>query len=105
MHFVARLRELSGGKPVGIKLCVGQPHEVEEHVGKLLTKGITLLVLPLRQADRCAGVAAPLEALAELADLADEREGEVARGVELVPIPGGGEIYLRQPQRKVRLEG
>lgn len=25
--FVARLRELSGGKPIGVKLCVGQPHE------------------------------------------------------------------------------
>ena len=28
MQFVAKLRDLSGGKPVGIKLCVGQPHEV-----------------------------------------------------------------------------
>jgi len=26
--FVDRLRELSGGKPVGVKLCVGLPHEV-----------------------------------------------------------------------------
>ncbi|HPF79266.1 MAG TPA: FMN-binding glutamate synthase family protein, partial [Alphaproteobacteria bacterium] len=28
MEFAAKMRELSGGKPVGIKLCVGQPHEV-----------------------------------------------------------------------------
>jgi glutamate synthase domain-containing protein 2 len=28
MEFLARMRELSGGKPVGFKLCVGQPHEV-----------------------------------------------------------------------------
>src|SRR5699024_2566947 len=28
MHFVARLRELSGGKPVGVKLCVGDRSEV-----------------------------------------------------------------------------
>ena len=28
LEFVTRLRELSGGKPAGIKLCVGQPHEV-----------------------------------------------------------------------------
>ena len=28
MLFVAQLRELSGGKPVGIKFCVGQPAEV-----------------------------------------------------------------------------
>lgn len=27
LSFVARLRELSGGKPVGFKLCVGQPGE------------------------------------------------------------------------------
>jgi len=28
MAFVKQLRDLSGGKPVGIKLCVGHPHEV-----------------------------------------------------------------------------
>ena len=28
VHFVTRLRTLSGGKPVGIKLCVGEPSEV-----------------------------------------------------------------------------
>jgi glutamate synthase domain-containing protein 2 len=28
LEFVTRLRELSGGKPVGIKLCVGRPSEV-----------------------------------------------------------------------------
>ncbi len=27
MHFVARLRELAGGKPVGFKLCIGHPWE------------------------------------------------------------------------------
>ena len=27
MHFVTHLRELSGGEPVGIKLCVGHPRE------------------------------------------------------------------------------
>ncbi len=28
LEFVSQLREASGGKPVGIKLCVGKPHEV-----------------------------------------------------------------------------
>ena len=28
LEFVQRLRELSGGKPVGFKICVGHPHEV-----------------------------------------------------------------------------
>jgi glutamate synthase domain-containing protein 2 len=27
MHFIAQLRKLSGGKPVGFKLCIGQPWE------------------------------------------------------------------------------
>ncbi len=27
LEFVQELRELSGGKPVGFKLCIGQPHE------------------------------------------------------------------------------
>ncbi len=27
LQFVQKLRELSGGKPVGFKLCIGQPHE------------------------------------------------------------------------------
>src|SRR3546814_14661806 len=27
MHFIAQLRTLSGGKPVGFKLCIGQPWE------------------------------------------------------------------------------
>ena len=28
MNWVQELRELSGGKPIGIKLCVGMPHEI-----------------------------------------------------------------------------
>lgn len=28
LEWLQRLRELAGGKPVGIKLCVGQPHEI-----------------------------------------------------------------------------
>jgi glutamate synthase domain-containing protein 2 len=27
LHFIQKLRELSGGKPIGFKLCVGQPSE------------------------------------------------------------------------------
>lgn len=30
LHFIAKVRELSGGKPVGIKFCVGHKSEVEE---------------------------------------------------------------------------
>lgn len=28
LEWIAQLRQLSGGKPVGIKLCIGHPHEV-----------------------------------------------------------------------------
>ena len=27
LHFMQQLRSLSGGKPVGFKLCLGAPHE------------------------------------------------------------------------------
>ncbi|OBX19996.1 glutamate synthase [Erythrobacter sp. QSSC1-22B] len=37
LEFLTRLRELSGGKPVGIKLCVGQPHEIFA-VGKAMVE-------------------------------------------------------------------
>lgn len=39
MHFVAKLRELSGGKPVGIKFCVGQPAEVVSLCRAMLQTG------------------------------------------------------------------
>ncbi|TCT03936.1 FMN-binding glutamate synthase family protein [Aquabacter spiritensis] len=40
MDFVARLRELSGGKPVGLKMCVGHPSEVFAIVKGMLHTGI-----------------------------------------------------------------
>jgi len=40
MHFIARLRELAGGKPVGLKLCVGHPSEVFALVKAMLLTGI-----------------------------------------------------------------
>ncbi|MFG1297705.1 FMN-binding glutamate synthase family protein [Xanthobacter variabilis] len=40
MEFVGRLRELSGGKPVGLKLCVGHPTEVFAMVKAMLKTGI-----------------------------------------------------------------
>jgi glutamate synthase domain-containing protein 2 len=41
MAFIAQLRELSGGKPVGIKLCVGRKHEFLAIVKAMLKTGIT----------------------------------------------------------------
>ncbi|MEP9354082.1 FMN-binding glutamate synthase family protein [Xanthobacter sp. KR7-65] len=40
MEFVALLRELSGGKPVGIKLCVGHPSEVFALAKAMVKTGI-----------------------------------------------------------------
>ncbi|WP_043878768.1 FMN-binding glutamate synthase family protein [Azorhizobium caulinodans] len=40
MEFVAKLRELSGGKPVGFKLCVGHPSETFAIVKAMLKTGI-----------------------------------------------------------------
>jgi glutamate synthase domain-containing protein 2 len=41
MAFVARLRELSGGKPVGFKLCIGHKSEFLSVVKAMLASGIT----------------------------------------------------------------
>jgi glutamate synthase domain-containing protein 2 len=42
MAFVARLRELSGGKPIGIKLCIGRPWEFLGICKAMLESGIYL---------------------------------------------------------------
>ncbi|PHP66673.1 FMN-binding glutamate synthase family protein [Zhengella mangrovi] len=40
LEFAARMRDLSGGKPVGLKLCIGQPHEPFAIVKAMLQTGI-----------------------------------------------------------------
>jgi glutamate synthase domain-containing protein 2 len=40
VHFIARLRELSGGKPVGFKLCIGHPWEFMAICKAMLETGI-----------------------------------------------------------------
>ena len=41
MAFIQQLRELSGGKPVGFKLCIGQRHEFLAVVKAMLKTGVT----------------------------------------------------------------
>ena len=41
MRFVAELRQLSGGKPVGFKLCIGQPHEFLAICKAMIETGVT----------------------------------------------------------------
>ncbi len=40
MHFIQRLRDLSLGKPIGFKLCIGLPHEFLAVVKAMLETGI-----------------------------------------------------------------
>ncbi len=60
MQFIARLRELSGGKPVGFKFCVGHPWEWFALVKAMLATGITPDFIVVDGAEGGTG-AAPLE--------------------------------------------
>lgn len=60
LEFAAGLREMSGGKPVGIKLCVGQPHEVFAIMKAMLASGILLDFIVVDGAEGGTG-AAPVE--------------------------------------------
>ena len=60
LEWLTRLRELSGGKPVGIKLCVGQPHEVMALGKAMLQTGLHPDFITVDGAEGGTG-AAPLE--------------------------------------------
>ncbi|NNF51760.1 MAG: FMN-binding glutamate synthase family protein [Gammaproteobacteria bacterium] len=58
--FIAELRRLSGGKPVGFKLCVGRTHEFMAVVKAMLATGITPDFITIDGKEGGTG-AAPLE--------------------------------------------
>ena len=60
MHFIERLRELSGGKPTGFKLCIGHPWEWFAIAKAMLESGITPDFIVVDGAEGGTG-AAPLE--------------------------------------------
>ena len=60
LAFAAKLRDLSGGKPVGIKLCVGHRHEVFAIAKAMVESGILLDYIVVDGAEGGTG-AAPLE--------------------------------------------
>ncbi|RDC61149.1 Glutamate synthase (ferredoxin) [Alteripontixanthobacter maritimus] len=60
LEWLQQLRELSGGKPVGIKLCVGQPHEVLAIGKAMLETGLHPDFITVDGAEGGTG-AAPLE--------------------------------------------
>ncbi|MCB9570321.1 MAG: FMN-binding glutamate synthase family protein [Myxococcales bacterium] len=60
LEFVAKLRELSGGKPVGFKLCVGNPRDFLGVCKAMLETGITPDYIAVDGGEGGTG-AAPLE--------------------------------------------
>jgi glutamate synthase domain-containing protein 2 len=60
MQFVGRLRELSGGKPIGFKLCIGHPWEWFGIVKAMLETGIAPDFIVVDGSEGGTG-AAPLE--------------------------------------------
>lgn len=60
MEFAGRMRELSGGKPVGIKLCIGQLHEPFALMKAILETGIAPDFIVVDGGEGGTG-AAPLE--------------------------------------------
>jgi glutamate synthase domain-containing protein 2 len=60
MHFIAKLRTLSGGKPIGFKLCIGHPWEWFALCKAMLETGITPDFIVVDGAEGGTG-AAPLE--------------------------------------------
>ena len=60
MRFIATLRDLSGGKPVGFKLCIGHPWEFMGMVKAMLETGIAPDFIVVDGAEGGTG-AAPVE--------------------------------------------
>src|SRR5579863_9158016 len=60
VHFIARLRELSGGKPIGFKLCIGHPWEFMAICKAMLATGIRADFIVIDGTEGGTG-AAPLE--------------------------------------------
>ena len=60
MHFIKQLRSLSGGKPIGFKLCIGHPWEFLSLCKAMIETGITPDFITIDGAEGGTG-AAPLE--------------------------------------------
>ena len=60
MHFIQKLREISGGKPIGFKLCVGRPSEFIALCKAMIKTGIRPDFITVDGAEGGTG-AAPLE--------------------------------------------
>jgi len=59
MEFIASLKELSGGKPVGFKLCIGKPEQFGSLVQAMLKTGIVPDFVTVDGAEGGTGAAPP----------------------------------------------
>ncbi len=84
LEFVAKLRELSGGKPVGFKLCIGHPWEFMAICKAMLKTEITPDFIVVDGAEGGTG-AAPLE-------LTDHMGPRCARAGFRAKRPGGAGV-------------
>ncbi len=98
LEFTALMRELSGGKPVGLKLCVGKPHEVMALMKAMLITGIYPDFIVVDGAEGGTG-AAPLELCDKVGMPLTEglilvRNALVGAGLrEKVRLAASGKIY------------
>src|SRR3546814_16984604 len=90
LQWAAKLRELSGGKPVGIKLCVGQPHEVYAVMKAMLETGIRLDYIVVDGAEGGTG-AAPVEFSNRVGDRKSVVEG---KSLSVWVDPGGCRLSI-----------
>ena len=60
LAFAAKLRDLSGGKPVGIKLCIGHPWEIISIVKAMVDSGVVIDFITVDGSEGGTG-AAPVE--------------------------------------------
>lgn len=98
LGFVQKLRDLSGGKPVGFKLCVGKPHEFLAIVKAMLKTKILPDFITVDGAEGGTG-AAPLEFANSIGVPLDEGLAfvvDVLRGFDLkdkIRVIGSGKVF------------
>ena len=98
IEWAARLRDMSGGKPVGIKLCIGQPHEYLAVIKAMVASGILLDFITVDGGEGGTG-AAPVEFSNSIGMPLREglilvRNGLVGTGLkEQVKIAAAGKVH------------
>lgn len=98
LQFVAKLRELSGGKPTGFKLCIGKRHEFLAICKAMLETGIRPDYIAVDGGEGATG-AAPLEFTDSVGTPLDDGLAFVIDALEgfclkrEIPVMAGGRIF------------